>query len=91
MRVEAVTGFLSLDSPPLSHKCPAREIFGGIPLTEGRGSACVGRLGGRARGVVVVKHMSPQGILRTMKPVSYSAGNITRVTWMLSRTGATGL
>lgn len=65
----AITGFLShrvlRENASLSPKCPARDLFRGIPFSEGRGlyfgNTWIGRLGGRARGVVIVKPMSPQG------------------------------
>lgn len=56
--------------PPLSHKCPARENFGGIPFSKGKrlcfGNTWVRRLGGRARGrgVVTMKPLSPQRMWR---------------------------
>jgi hypothetical protein len=67
----------------------------GIPFSEGRGlyfgNTWIGRLGGKVRGVVFVKPMSPQGRWKTTKHMSYLAGMSTRVAWTLSRTGATGL
>lgn len=69
MHKVAITGFLShrvlRENAPLSHKCPAREPSRGIPFSEGRalcfGNSWMGRLGGKARGVVIVEPVSPTG------------------------------
>lgn len=41
MHMVAIIGFLShrvlREDGPLSHKCPARELFRGIPFSEGSG------------------------------------------------------